>query len=215
LPAEPLTPAAFAAHAGVSRETLARLQLYADLLCKWQKAINLVSNASLGDLWRRHIWDSAQLLPHIPAGTRSLLDLGSGAGFPGLVLAIMGVEGVVLVESDKRKCAFLREAARVAGAAVVIHDRRIEDLGDEIPPADVITARAVASLPLLLERIKLYMVPNTVCLFHKGKNVDAELAEIRQSWAGDIEKIPSVTDAGGVIIRMKGKPNVEFDNVGC
>ncbi|MDH3703055.1 MAG: 16S rRNA (guanine(527)-N(7))-methyltransferase RsmG [Alphaproteobacteria bacterium] len=215
MPAEPLTPAAFAAHAGVSRETLARLQLYADLLCKWQKAINLVSNASLGDLWRRHIWDSAQLLPHIPAGTRSLLDLGSGAGFPGLVLAIMGVEGVVLVESDKRKCAFLREAARVAGAAVVIHDRRIEDLGDEIPPADVITARAVASLPLLLERIKLYMVPNTVCLFHKGKNVDAELAEIRQSWAGDIEKIPSVTDAGGVIIRMKGKPNVEFDNVGC
>lgn len=213
MPAEPLTPAAFAAHTGVSRETLARLELYADLLRKWQKAINLVSNASLGDLWRRHMWDSAQLLPHIPTGARSLIDLGSGAGFPGLVLAIMGVEGVVLVEADKRKCAFLREAARVAGAAVIIHDRRIEDLGDEIPPADVITARAVASLPLLLDRIKLYMIPNTVCLFHKGQNVDAELAEIRQSWAGDIEKIPSVTDAGGVIIRIKGKANVEFDNV--
>jgi len=215
LPAEPLTPEAFAVRAGVSRETLDRLEIYAALLRKWQKAINLVSTASLDDLWRRHIWDSAQLLPLIPRGARSLLDLGSGAGFPGLVLAIQGVEGVVLVEADKRKCAFLREAARVTGAAVVVHDRRIEDLGDEIPPVDVITARAVASLPLLLNRIKLYIVPNTVCLFHKGQHVDMELAEIRQVWTGEIEKIPSVTDAAGVIIRLKGKPNVEIDNGAC
>jgi 16S rRNA (guanine527-N7)-methyltransferase len=215
LQAEPLTPEAFAARAGVSRETLARLELYADLLRKWQKAINLVSTASLDDLWRRHIWDSAQLLPHIPAEARSLLDLGSGAGFPGLVLAILGVRGVILVEADKRKCAFLREAARVTGTAVVIHDRRIEELGDKIAPVDVITARAVASLPLLLERIKLYMMPNTICLFHKGQQVETELAEIRQIWSGEIEKIPSVTDAAGVIIRLKEKPNVEFDNVRC
>ncbi len=215
LPAEPLTPEAFAAHAGVSRETLARLEDYADLLRKWQNAINLVSTASLNDLWRRHIWDSAQLLPHIPADAHSLLDLGSGAGFPGLVLAILGVDGVVLVEADKRKCAFLREAARVTGTDVTIHDRRIEDMGEEIPPVDVITARAVASLSLLLERIKLYMIPNTVCLFHKGQQVEAELAEIRRIWPGAIEKIPSVTDAAGVIIRLKDKPNVEDDNVGC
>ena len=204
MPADPLTPEAFAANAGVSRETLDRLRLYADLLCKWQKAINLVSTASLADLWRRHIWDSAQLLPHIPKDSRSLLDLGSGAGLPGLVLAILGVDGVVLVEADQRKCAFLREAARLSGAAVVIHDRRIEDLGDKIPPADVITARAVASLPLLLDRIKLYIKPNTVCLFHKGRNVDVELAEIRRVWTDDIEKIPSLTDPAGVIIRLKG-----------
>ena len=145
----PLTVVGLALYLGVSRETLARLEDYADLLRKWQNAINLVSTASLNDLWRRHIWDSAQLLPHIPADAHSLLDLGSGAGFPGLVLAILGVDGVVLVEADKRKCAFLREAARVTGTDVTIHDRRIEDMGEEIPPVDVITARAVASLSLL------------------------------------------------------------------
>src|SRR5437660_9171448 len=135
-----LSPAEFAAATGVSRETLPRLDAYAELLRRWSPRINLVAASTLDDLWRRHFLDSAQLLPLIPAAARNLVDLGSGAGFPGLVLAILGVPGVELVEADARKCAFLREAARTAGATVRIHQARIDSL-----PArafDVITARA-------------------------------------------------------------------------
>ena len=144
--AEPLTAEAFAVRCDVSRETLSRLRRYDALLRRWQKAINLVSADSLTDAWRRHFWDSAQLLPLIPAGTRSLLDVGSGAGFPGLVLAILGVEGVTLVESDGRKCAFLREVARETGTRVTILADRLERLADRIQPPDIITARAVVIL---------------------------------------------------------------------
>src|SRR5216684_2729900 len=124
----PLDPQGFAALSGVSRETLARLEAYAELLREWSVRINLVGAATLGDLWRRHFLDSAQLLRHVPLGTQSLIDLGSGAGFPGLVLAIAGVKGVELVEADSRKCAFLREAARITAAPVQIRNTRIEAL---------------------------------------------------------------------------------------
>jgi len=189
---EPLSAEAFAARCDVSRETLDRLRLYLDLLRHWQKAINLVGPATLNDPWRRHFWDSAQLFPHIPSTSRSLLDVGSGAGFPGLVLAVLGVPGVTLVESDGRKCAFLREVARRTGTAVTIHAARLEAL----------TARAVASLDLLLEKTKLYITPNTVCLFHKGRQADAEIAEARRRWSMKVEKIPSETDPSGVILRV-------------
>ncbi len=202
--AGPLTAEAFAARCDVSRETLDRLRRYDALLRRWQNAINLVSADSLKDAWRRHFWDSAQLLPLIPPGTRSLLDVGSGAGFPGLVLAILGVDGVVLVESDGRKCAFLREVARETGTRVTIHADRLERLGDRMPPPDIITARAVASLDLLLDRIKLYIAPNTVCLFHKGRRVDAEIEQARKRWTMALEKIPSETDPSGVILRLEG-----------
>lgn len=202
--AEPLTAEAFAVRCDVSRETLSRLRRYDALLRRWQKAINLVSADSLTDAWRRHFWDSAQLLPLIPAGTRSLLDVGSGAGFPGLVLAILGVEGVTLVESDGRKCAFLREVARETGTRVTILADRLERLGDRIQPPDIITARAVASLDLLLDRIKLYITPNTVCLFHKGRRADAEIAQARKRWTMTLEKIPSETDPSGVILKLEG-----------
>ena len=135
-----LTPDGFAALTGVSRETLARLEAYAELLKRWSGRINLVSRNTLGDLWRRHFLDSAQLLPFIPDKARSLVDLGSGAGFPGLVLAILGVQGVALIESDKRKCVFLREAARIATAPAKIVDSRIETVKPH--PVDVVTARA-------------------------------------------------------------------------
>ncbi len=202
--AEPLTAEAFAVRCDVSRETLSRLRRYDALLRRWQKAINLVSADSLTDAWRRHFWDSAQLLPLIPAGTRSLLDVGSGAGFPGLVLAILGVEGVTLVESDGRKCAFLREVARETGTRVTILADRLERLADRIQPPDIITARAVASLDLLLDRIKLYITPNTVCLFHKGRRVDVEIAQARKRWTMTLEKIPSETDPSGVILKLEG-----------
>jgi 16S rRNA (guanine527-N7)-methyltransferase len=200
---EPLTAEGFAAHCDVSRETLDRLRLYCDRLLHWQKAINLVGPGTLADPWRRHFWDSAQLLPHIPKGTRTLLDIGSGAGFPGLVLAILGVPGVTLVESDGRKCAFLREVARQTGAAVTVHAERLEALTDWIPPPDVMTARALASLDLLLAMTKLYMTPNTVCLFHKGRQADAEIADAQRRWTMKVEKIPSETDLTGVILRVE------------
>jgi 16S rRNA (guanine527-N7)-methyltransferase len=200
----PLTPEGFAARCDVSRETLDRLQRYLDLLRRWQKAINLVGPATLKDPWRRHFQDSAQLLPHVPAPARSLLDIGSGAGFPGLVLAILGVPGVTLVESDSRKCAFLREVARETGAAVTVRNARLEALAGEMAPPDVITARAVASFDLLLEMTKLYITPNTVCLFHKGRTADDEIALARKTWRMMLEKIPSETDPSGVILRMEG-----------
>jgi 16S rRNA (guanine527-N7)-methyltransferase len=200
---EPLTAEAFAARCDVSRETLDRLRLYLDLLRHWQKAINLVGPATLNDPWRRHFWDSAQLFPHIPGTSRTLLDVGSGAGFPGLVLAILGVPGVMLVESDGRKCAFLREVARRTGTAVTLHAARLEALTGRIPPPDVITARAVASFDLLLEKTKLYITPNTVCLFHKGRQADAEIAVARRRWSMKVEKIPSETDPSGVILRVE------------
>ena len=203
---EPLTAESFADRCGVSRETLDRLRLYLDLLRHWQKAINLVGPATLNDPWRRHFWDSAQLFPHIPTEARNVLDIGSGAGFPGMVMAILGVPGVSLVESDGRKCAFLREVARQTGTTVVVHAERLEALAGRIAPPDVITARAVASLDLLLEKIKLYITPNMVCLFHKGRHADEEIAAARkrsaEHWPLTVEKIPSETDPSGVILRL-------------
>src|SRR5262249_36996184 len=142
-PPGPLGPDGFAALTGISCETLARLQTHARLLTHWAGRINLVASSTLADPWRRHFLDSAQLYPLMPAGSDSLIDLGSGAGFPGLVLAFMGMQGVELVEADARKCAFLREAARLAGATVTIHNARIEAVPAH--PTAVVTARGCAS----------------------------------------------------------------------
>lgn len=207
----PLTAEAFAEGFGVSRETLDRLERYVALLRRWQPRINLVSRESLEDVWRRHIWDSAQILRHLPGSVRSLLDVGSGAGLPGLVLAVLGAPGVMLVEADRRKAAFLREAARIAAAPVTIHPDRLENLADRIATPDVITARAVAPLASLLGSLKLYIGPNTVCLLHKGRRVDAELAKARQSWRFTAIKIPSETDPAGLILRLEELTRVRTD----
>lgn len=201
--AEPFTAEAFAAQCGVSRETCDRLALYCDLLQRWQRAVNLVSRTTLADVWRRHVWDSAQLLPLLPPRPGPLLDVGSGAGFPGMVLAILGVETVTLVESDTRKGQFLREVARQTETPVTIHVDRLEKIRDYVTPPNFITARAVAPLPLLLDMVKLYIMPNTVCLFHKGRRVDAELAAARQNWRFAARKISSETEPSGVILRLE------------
>lgn len=198
---EPLGPEGFAAAALVSRETLDRLKAYASLLEKWQRRINLVGASTLGDLWRRHMLDSAQLLPHIPDSAANLVDLGSGAGFPGLVLAIMGAPDVHLIESNGRKCAFLREAARVTGTAVTIHNMRIERT--EAWPADVITARALAPLSVLIEYARPYLTPNSICLFLKGRGVDEELTELRKMWNIRENEYPSMTDSDGIVVRLE------------
>ncbi|MGH7060988.1 MAG: 16S rRNA (guanine(527)-N(7))-methyltransferase RsmG, partial [Stellaceae bacterium] len=162
---EPLGPQGFAALVPVSRETLARLEAYVELLGRWSARINLVGRDSLADSWRRHILDSAQVLPLVPDGARNLIDLGSGAGLPGLVLAILGMPAVELIESDIRKCAFLREAARVTGTEVAISRSRIEA---RVPqPVDVVTARALAPLDRLLGLAAPFLGTGSVCLFLK------------------------------------------------
>ena len=197
----PLDPAGFAAATGVSRETLDRLAAYAALLRSWSERINLVGPATLGDVWRRHFLDSAQLLPFLPAGAHSLIDLGSGAGFPGLVLAILGVPGVVLTESDSRKAAFLREAARIAAAAVEVHAGRIEAL----PPRrfDVVTARGFSPLDRLLIAAERFIGPDTRCLLLKGERVGEELAEARRRWAMVAVCHPSRSDPRGAILKLE------------
>ncbi len=204
----PLSPEDFQRETGVSRETLLRLTVYAELLAKWTRAINLVSPASLGDLWRRHMLDSAQLsplLPRAPAGRpRVIVDLGSGAGFPGLVLAILGSGDVHLVESDRRKAVFLREVVRETGCGAQVHATRIEELAPF--PADVVTARACAPLAQLLGYA--YKFPGQAsgrrpcCLFLKGRRVDEELTEARKRWKMTVEPFRSRTESGGTILRI-------------
>ncbi len=198
----PLAPEGFQRATGVSRETLARLEAYAALLAKWQRRINLVSAASMDDLWRRHMLDSAQLFPYLPESFARLVDLGSGAGFPGLVLAILGAGGVELIESDGRKCAFLAEAARVTETAVTIHNARIEALA--AAPADVITARALAPLTKLLASAEPFLTCGSVCLFLKGAGVDEELTSAAKEWNMRASRHPSTTDPRGVVLHIQG-----------
>jgi 16S rRNA (guanine527-N7)-methyltransferase len=203
-------PEDFAARTGVSRETLARLKAYADVLTDWNARHNLVAKSTLPDLWQRHFWDSAQLAPLIPPTARSLADLGSGAGFPGLVLAAMlpGL-AVTLHEATTKKCAFLRLAADRMAVPVTIQNTRLEDL----PPArfDVVTARALAPLPLLLGYAQKFAGPNGVCLFLKGQNVGAELTEAHKCWSMKASQVPSQTDpsAAIVIVRELGPCHAE------
>jgi 16S rRNA (guanine527-N7)-methyltransferase len=195
-------PEDFAARTGVSRETLARLKAYADALTDWNARHNLVSKNSLADLWRRHFWDSAQLTPLIPAGAKNLADLGSGAGFPGLVLAAMLPNlAVTLFEVTAKKCAFLQVATERMGLSVAIENARMEDL----PPRafDVVTARAVAPLPRLLEYAHSFMGPNSVCLFLKGQNVGSELTEAHKCWNMKLSQVPSQTDPSGAIVIVR------------
>ncbi len=194
--------AAFADATGVSRETRDRLAAYEATLRKWQPRINLVGPSTLPDVWRRHFLDSAQLLPLLPEGARVLVDLGSGAGFPGLVLAVLGVPEVHLIESDSRKCAFLREAARAAGARVTVHNTRIE--AAPAMDADVVTARALAPLTELLGWAHRFIGTRGVGLFPKGQSVEEELTATTKFWKMRTERFDSRTDPTGTILRVSG-----------
>ena len=165
---------------GVSRETLARLEAYAELLTRWSARINLVGRDTLGDLWRRHILDSAQLLPLVPHTARSLIDLGSGAGFPGLVLAILGVPGVELIEADSRKCRF---SARGGAGHRGARSRSAHAGIEAVPPhaADVVTARACAPLDRCSIWPQRFLAPDTLCLFLKGERVERGIDRRAQS----------------------------------
>lgn len=202
LPQRRLNAADFANITGVSRETTDALAGYASLLEKWQRRINLVGPNTLPDLWRRHMLDSAQLAPLIPPGARRLLDLGSGAGFPGLVLAAMTGMEVHLVESDQRKAAFLREAARTLGVTerVFVHAKRAETL--QIDPPDVISARALAPLPSLLTLALPFWNKGCCAVFPKGKQYKDELTDINYGWYIDYDVIPSAVDPDSVVLAV-------------
>ena len=199
--APPLSPADFAALTRVSRETLERLEAYAALLLDWSSRINLVGHSTLPDLWRRHFLDSAQLLPMIPCGARSLIDLGSGAGFPGLVLAILGAPGVELIEADRRKAIFLREAARITNAGVTLRACRIESVAPRV--VDVVTARGCAPLDRLLPLAARFIGPKTTCLFPKGAQAERELTAASKAWTMTVSRHPSRSDPGGTVLSLQ------------
>lgn len=196
-----LGPLGFAELIPVSRETLSRLEVYATLLTQWSARINLVGRDTLRDLWRRHMLDSAQLRPLVPDSTRCLIDLGSGAGFPGLVLAILGVSGIELVEADTRRCAFLREVARITEAQVAIRACRIQAVPPQ--PVDVVTARACAPLDRLLDLAEPFLAPDTLCLFPKGQRFEEELTLAREGWTMSVSVEQSLSDRRGVILRLQ------------
>jgi len=198
----PFGPEEFAAKTGVSRETLARFKAYADLLVDWNARHNLVAKSTLPDLWQRHFWDSAQLAPHIPGKARSLADLGSGAGFPGLVLALLRPDLVVtLHEATTKKCAFLQAVADRTGLKVVIRNSRLEDLPAQA--FDIVTARALAPLPQLLRYAYPFTSPDSVCLFLKGQNVGVELTEAHKYWNMEVSQVPSQTEPSAAIVTVR------------
>ena len=195
----------------VSRETMERLKHYESLLLKWNPKINLVSKATLNDIWERHILDSAQVFQLGAETTTNWLDIGSGGGFPGMVLATLSKEQspdrqIALVESDQRKCAFLRTVARETDCKVQVYAERIEKL----PPqnANVLTARALADLTKLLEFADLHLAPKGTCLFQKGASWEKELQAAQDSWRFEYEAIKSETSDEAVILRINGIEHV-------
>lgn len=189
----------FVAKTNVSRETLERLRIYARLLLEWQDRLNLIGPSTISSLWRRHMWDSAQVVDHVSG--RVWLDLGAGAGFPGLVIALMGKGHVHLSEKSPKKCLFLRTVVKETQASAVVHEGRAEDL--KVPPIDVIVSRACAPLPRLLSMAHPFFAKGTVAVFHKGLNLDDELTQATKCWSMVYDIIPSVTDPRGRLLRVE------------
>lgn len=188
----------------VSRVSRPKLELYVNLLLTWQARINLIGPATAPVVWERHILDSLQLLPLMPEKTKVIAELGSGAGIPGLVLAIAAGYEAHLYESNGKKAAFLREAVRQCGATAHIHVMRIESLADgvNLPKADCVVARALAPLPLLLEYAEPFLSKGAIGLFHKGQDVDAELTEATKYWKMKVSKHASLFDSRGTILEI-------------
>ena len=196
---------AFLAATNVSRETMGRLDAYAALLLKWSSRINLVAQGSVAQLWTRHFLDSAQVFDQAPENFRYWVDFGSGGGFPGAVAAIVAAEkrtnaNFALVEADQRKAAFLRALAREVGVQFTVISRRVEDL--DPMAADVISARALAPLPKLLDYANKHLAQGGTALFPKGARFAEELANARKTWSFQAETVASVTDKEAAILKI-------------
>jgi 16S rRNA (guanine527-N7)-methyltransferase len=208
-------PPDFAREYDVSRETLRRLLAYDATLLDWSSRMNLVARSTIEDRWERHYRDSAQLFALIPERAKTVVDIGSGAGFPGLVLAAMG-EGrglaVTLVESIGKKAAFLTAAAEAMGLTNVrVEAQRVENISISAP--DVITARALAALPVLLGYAHEIADEKTILILPKGQDVEVELTDAAKSWHMEVDKRPSVTSPGStVLVIRKFRPKAPKTN---
>jgi 16S rRNA (guanine527-N7)-methyltransferase len=195
----------------VSRETEARLDAFVALLDRWRHKTNLIADSTFASVWTRHIADSAQLITLAPEARR-WVDMGSGAGFPGLVIAIAlaDVPGAIVhcIESDRRKAAFLREAARATGAAAMIHPARVEAIAPEsLGPVDAVTARAFAPLPLTLKLARPWIERGAVAVFPRGESAKDQIAALPETppeaWAYAIETMSSVVNPKAAILRIR------------
>jgi 16S rRNA (guanine527-N7)-methyltransferase len=184
----------------VSRETAERLKAYTDLLLRWNRTINLISKRDEADFWRRHVEDALQLQSLLPANLDRFIDLGSGAGIPGLILAIASGAHVDLIESDHRKSAFLLEAIRVTGAPAQVHTVRIEDAN--LTPVKVVTARALAPLVQLVGMAERFLLPGGFLVAPKGQQAEAELTAARAQWHMTVDSVPSKTSADATILKI-------------
>jgi 16S rRNA (guanine527-N7)-methyltransferase len=197
---------AFVGGVSVSRETFAALQAYEAFVRRWNSAINLVSKGSLQDIWARHIADSAQIFALCPPSAKHWADLGSGGGFPGIVVAILAKDSmpglrVTLVESDLRKATFLRQAIQLLGLSAEVHSQRIESL----PPlaADVVSARALAPLSDLLAFADKHLTAQGVAIFPKGARHAEEIRDARHAWSFDLDTLPSLSDSEAAILVIR------------
>lgn len=189
-------------HASVPQDASPELQRYVDLLLRWNRSINLVSARDIPVLWTRHIADSLQLGGLWRRLPERAIDLGSGGGFPGLVLAIQYGIRFDLIEQDQGKAAFLREAARVTGAPVNVVATKIDAAA--VSRAPLVTARGLAPLSRLLVYAEKLLTPDGECLFLKSRGVETEIADAARTWAMHVDRIPSRTDSNGVVLRVSG-----------
>ena len=208
----------FSSHVFVSRETYDRLCLFQKILIKWQKSINLISRNTIENTWERHFLDSAQLYKFVRDIEGNIIDFGSGAGFPGMVLAIMGKKNIHLVESDYKKCVFLKEIAMLTETDITIHNCRIEELN--FINVDLVTCRALASLKNLIHYVDVFINKSLgerrqypKLLFLKGKSYFSEIIELSKIKKISFEEYPSITDKDGRILYISkvDKLNIEND----
>lgn len=191
----------------VSRETFDRLVAFEGVFQKWNRSINLAAPSTMNDVWGRHILDSAQLARIAPEA-KSWVDLGSGGGFPGLVMAFLLAErdgaSIDLVESNRKKASFLQTVVGQFNLPGRVVARRIDDSYPLVPTPEIVTARALAPLPTLLDLASPWLTRGARGLFHKGRDYRAEVAESTQRWSFDLVEHASVTDAHGVILELSG-----------
>ena len=206
----------FSSHVFVSRETYEKLCVFQKILIKWQKSINLISTNTIKNTWERHFLDSAQLFTFVNGVEGNIIDFGSGAGFPGMVLAIMGKQNIHLVESDHKKCVFLKEIAMLTETDITIHNCRIEDLN--FINVDLITCRALAPLNNLIEYVEIFIKKSLLkkqkfpkLLFLKGKSFYSEVLELNNKKIS-FEEYPSITDKNGKILYINKVDMLDIEN---